>query len=118
MSAKDCVFCRIVKGELSAKKEYEDDEILAFHDINPIAPVHVLIIPKKHLSNLVQTQEEDRLLLGQIQLIAKKVSQKLKIDSAFRLLMANGQEAGQSVFHLHYHLTGGWKGHPPVMETK
>ncbi len=106
---EDCVFCKIVKGELPSKKEYEDDDILVFQNIDPIAPTHVLIIPKKHITNLSDTSELDRDVLGGMLLVAKEMSVKLGISDAFRVAVANGENAGQSVFHLHFHLTGGWK---------
>lgn len=104
---KDCIFCKIVSGELPSKKVYEDDEILAFNDVRPAAPVHVLIIPKKHVKNLMEEKSID--LLGKIQIVAVKLAKKLKIDDAFKLTMNNGKNAGQVVHHLHYHLLGGFK---------
>ncbi len=104
-----CVFCKIVKEELPSRKEYEDEDILVIQNINPIAPTHVLIIPKKHIKNLSDISESDKDVLGKILLVAKEMSFKLGISDAFRLAVANGENAGQSVFHLHFHLTGGWK---------
>jgi len=106
---KDCVFCKIVKGEIPSEKYYEDNDIIAIKDINPMAPVHVLIIPKKHLKNLTEIKEEDINLLGKIQFVASKLAKKLDIFDGFRILNANGEKAGQSVLHMHYHLVGGWK---------
>jgi len=106
---KDCIFCKIVKGELPAKKYYEDDDIVAFEDINHMAPVHALIIPKKHIINLTKVEKEDINLLGKIQFVASKLAKELKIFEGFRILNANGEKGGQSVFHMHYHLIGGWK---------
>lgn len=114
----DCVFCKIVKGELPSKKEYEDDDVLVFQNLYPLAPVHVLVIPKKHIDNIAHATEEDLMVLGKCQLAAKKVAEKLGIGDAFRLLTASGKDAGQSVFHLHYHLVGGWKNGTPAMEIK
>lgn len=105
---EDCIFCKIVSGQLPSKKEYEDDEILAFDDIKPSAPVHVIIIPKKHIRNLYEAKENDRLLLGKIQLTAVALAEKLGIGKAFRVSTLSGGGAGQEVFHLHYHLQGGW----------
>lgn len=115
---KNCVFCQIIKGKIPAKKVYEDGEVLAFRDIHPVAPVHILIIPKKHISRLAEAKIEDCQMLGKIQIVAKKLAKKLGIGDAFRLLIANGVKAGQSVFHIHYHLIGGWGNGPPRMETK
>ena len=107
---KDCVFCKIVKGELPSKKEYEDEDLLVFQNINPIAPVHVLIIPKKHIKNLSEVESGDKEVLGKMLLISRKMAERLGIAGAFRVAVANGENAGQSVYHLHMHLTGGWKG--------
>lgn len=107
---EDCIFCKIVKGEVPANKVWEDEDILAFWDIKPSAPVHILIIPKKHLENVSAAQDGDRDLLGKIQLTAVKVAQKLNIADGFRISTLNGKKAGQVVFHLHYHLQGGWEG--------
>ena len=114
----DCIFCKIVKGEIPSKKVYEAGDVLAFHDINPIAPVHVLIIPKKHIKNLAGASKQDEAVLGRCQVVAGKISKKLGIGEAFRLLTASGSKAGQDVFHLHYHLIGGWGKKAPKMEVK
>lgn len=106
---EDCVFCKIVKGEIPSTKEYEDQDVLVFRNINPIAPIHVLIVPKKHIKNLSDISGADQRVLGKILLVAKEMSIKLGISDAFRVAVANGENAGQSVFHLHFHLTGGWK---------
>ena len=113
--ADDCVFCKVISGGIPSKKVYEDKEILAFYDINPLAQVHVLIIPKKHIAKLSEAKKEDAALLGKVQLAAAEIARKLKIDRAFRVSLCNGEGAGQSVFHLHYHLRGGWKGVAPGM---
>lgn len=116
---KDCIFCKIIDGEVPCKKVYEDKNIFAFYDINPMAPVHILIIPKKHIKNLGSVAGEDKNVLGEIQLIARKIARDVGIGDAFRLLTASGKGAGQSVFHLHYHLIGGWgKAKTPEMEVK
>lgn len=105
----DCIFCKIVKGELPSKKEYEDDSVVVFQNIKPLAPVHVLIVPKKHIINISDVSDNDQQVLGKMFLIARDVSKKLGIADAFRVAVANGENAGQSVYHLHMHLTGGWK---------
>ncbi|KKU09109.1 MAG: Histidine triad (HIT) protein [Candidatus Woesebacteria bacterium GW2011_GWB1_45_5] len=105
----DCVFCKIVKKELPSKIEYEDDDLIVFQNINPIAPVHVLVVPKKHTKNLSDVSTSDKEMLGKLLLVVKEMSTKLGISSAFRVATANGENAGQTVFHLHFHLTGGWK---------
>ena len=117
MTDPNCIFCKIVAREISSQKEFEDETVLAFRDIHPIAPTHILIIPKKHISSLADTEKEDIEILGKIQFVAKNLAHQHGINNAFRLLLANGAPAGQAVFHLHYHLIGGWK-NPPVMETR
>lgn len=114
----NCIFCKIVKGEIPSKKVYEDKEVIAFHDINPIAPVHILLIPKRHIDNLATVHNTDKDVLGACQLAASRVARKEGIGGSFRLLTASGKEAGQSVFHLHYHLIGGWKDKAPIMGVK
>jgi len=109
---EDCIFCKIIRGEAPSEKVWEDEEILAFKDIKPSAPVHILIVPKKHIENLSDTSSEDQALLGKIQLTAVKIAEKLGIKDAFRVSTLNGENAGQTVFHLHYHLMGGWSEKP------
>ena len=110
---EECTFCKIIKGNIPSKKVYEDEEVLAFHDINPLAPVHVLVIPKKHIEKLSEASDNDIEILGKLQIIAAKVAKDLGIGEAFRVLNANGKDAGQSVFHIHYHVRGGWKKEAP-----
>lgn len=105
----DCIFCKIISGELPSVKEYEDENILVFQNIRPLAPVHLLIITKKHIRNISEIKNSDRGVLGKIVLVARDMARKKRISEAFRLAVANGENAGQSVFHLHFHLTGGWK---------
>jgi histidine triad (HIT) family protein len=106
---EDCVFCKIINKELPSKIEYEDDDLIVFQNIAPLAPVHVLVVPKKHIVNLLEINESDKELMGKIVLTTKMMAEKLGISKAFRVAVANGENAGQSVFHLHFHLTGGWK---------
>ena len=106
---EDCIFCKIIKKELPSKIEYEDSDLIVFQNIKPIAPVHVLIVPKKHIINLSEVEETDKELLGKTLLLAKQMAIKLGISDAFRVAVANGKMAEQSIFHLHLHLTGGWK---------
>jgi len=105
----DCLFCKIAAGEINARIVYEDPEILAFHDLNPQAPTHILIIPRRHISRLSSAGETDLELLGKLQLAAVKTAATLKVESAFRLVTNSGRAAGQSVDHLHYHLLAGRK---------
>lgn len=107
MIMADCIFCRIAAGEIPSAKVYEDKKVLAFRDLEPQAPTHVLIIPRKHIASLAEAEDEDLELLGHIQLCAKTVAEKEGLKSGFRLVSNCGEEAGQSVKHLHYHLLGG-----------
>lgn len=103
-----CIFCKIIDGEIPAKKVFEDEDVLVFHDINPVAPVHVLIIPKKHLAKIADITINDAELMGKLMLTARKVAEQLGVaESGFRLVINNGESANQTVFHLHIHLIGG-----------
>jgi len=102
----DCIFCKIANGEIQSQIIYQDEDVVAFKDLNPQAPSHILIIPVKHIENLAAAQQEDALLLGKVQLAAAKIAKDLGLKD-FRLVANNGKGAGQSVFHLHYHLMGG-----------
>ena len=103
----ECIFCRIVQGELKADKVWEDDHLLAFRDVNPQAPIHVLVIPKLHLPGLSAAIEKDRELLGRLLLAAAQVARQEGIGESFRSVINTGSAAGQSVFHLHLHVIGG-----------
>jgi len=104
--ASDCIFCKISKGEIPARKLYEDDELVAFWDISPQAPAHFLVIPKKHLSGPSATTPTDDALIGKLM---RKGAELAAANGApdFRLVMNNGAQAGQTVFHLHLHVLGG-----------
>jgi len=102
----DCLFCRIAARQLEAKVVFEDNKLVAIHDINPAAPVHILLIPKKHLGSLSEVSEEDVELLGHLQVTASRLARELNLES-YRLVNNCGVSAGQSVFHIHYHLLGG-----------
>lgn len=101
------IFTKIIKREIPADIVYEDDLCLAFRDVNPQAPTHVLLIPKKEIPRLVDAKPEDAALLGHLMLTANKIAQQLGIGDAFRLAVNNGAGAGQSVFHLHLHILAG-----------
>ena len=103
----DCLFCRILSGEIPSKKVYEDERAYAFEDINPQAPTHILIIPKKHLAGLKEAGPDDSELLGYCQLVAARIARERKIEDGYRTVFNVGPRAGQSVFHLHLHLLGG-----------
>jgi len=103
----NCLFCRIVDGEIPAKKVYEDEHVLAFEDISPKAPTHVLIIPKKHFSGLNEAQAEDAEVIGRCHLVAAEIARQRNVEQGYRTVLNEGPGAGQSVFHLHVHLLGG-----------
>jgi len=104
----NCVFCQIIKGKLPAHVVYQDERVTVFHDRSPITPVHILIVPNRHLESLNQAQETDRELLGHMLLIAQRIAGQMGIrNSGYRLVINTGADAGQSVFHLHLHLIGG-----------
>jgi histidine triad (HIT) family protein len=103
-----CLFCDIVAGRLASKKAYEDDSVLAFHDINPQAPVHVLVIPKKHVTSLLDLSPEDDALVGTLVRTARDLARQLELgERGFRLVLNCGADAGYSVYHVHLHLLGG-----------
>lgn len=103
----DCLFCRIIRGEIPAKKVYEDKETFVFEDIKPQAPTHVLIIPKKHIVDVKEAKPEDAEIIGKLHLVAAKLARERKIENGYRTVFNVGPGAGQSVFHLHLHLLGG-----------
>ena len=104
----DCIFCKIVEGTIPSKKAYEDDTVLAFYDINPAAPTHVLIIPKKHIKSAQTVAPEDGALLCHMFEVAQKLATELGVaEEGYRLVTNVGEAAGQSVPHLHLHLLGG-----------
>ena len=103
----DCIFCRITRGEAPAKKVYEDERTFVFEDINPQAPTHVLIIPKKHIVGLKEAQPEDAEIIGYLHLVAAQIARQRGVEDGYRTVFNVGPRAGQSVFHLHLHLLGG-----------
>lgn len=112
MQDHDCIFCKIAKGEIPAAKVYEDDEVFAFNDINPKAPVHFLIIPKKHLASLAHADAGDAALLGKMLALAPRLAREQGAENGFRVVINTGRDGGQEVAHLHMHILGGpqpWK---------
>ena len=103
----DTIFSKIINREMDADIVYEDDQCLAFSDINPQAPMHILLIPKKPLVMLADAQTEDQALLGHMMLVAGDIAREQGYGDAFRIVANNGEKVGQSVFHLHFHLLGG-----------
>ena len=107
---EDCIFCKIVKKEIPSTIVYEDEDILAFNDINPVTPVHILVIPKKHIESLAEIKEEDEKLIGKIHTTIKKIANQVGIlDKGFRVIVNCGEDGGQEVKHLHFHILGGKK---------
>lgn len=105
---KDCVFCKIVKGEIPTEFLYEDDEVVAFRDINPQAPIHILIIPKKHIQTIDDVGKEDIQLLGKMIFVAKKLARGFKTEKdGYKLVFRVKKHGGQEVDHIHLHLAGG-----------
>ena len=103
-----CLFCNIINGEIPSSKVYEDDYVYAFNDISPVAPVHVLIIPKKHISRLDEINEENSIYVAKIFEAAAKIAKDAGLDDrGYRIVSNCGEAAGQTVFHIHYHLLGG-----------
>jgi histidine triad (HIT) family protein len=105
----DCLFCRILRGEIPSKKVYEDDSVYAFEDIDPKAPTHVLVIPKRHFAGLKEAAAEDAEVIGRCHLAAAVIARQRGIEKGYRTVLNVGPESGQSVFHLHVHLIGGRK---------
>jgi histidine triad (HIT) family protein len=105
----DCIFCRIVKGEIPSKKVYEDEHTYAFEDLDPKAPTHVLVVPKKHIRGLKEADETDAEVVGRCHLAAAKIAKQRGIEDGYRTVLNVGPGSGQSVFHMHVHLLGGRK---------
>ncbi len=103
----DCLFCNIVEGKVPSRKVFEDDRTYAFEDVNPQAPTHVLVVPKKHISGLPEAQLTDADLIGHCYLVAARIAQERKVEGTFRTVCNVGPGAGQTVFHLHIHVLGG-----------
>ncbi len=103
----DCIFCKIVAGDIPSSKVYEDDEVLAFHDIHPFARVHFLIIPKRHVATLVDCTPEHEGLLGRMLLLAPRLAKEQGLGAGFKTLINTGRGGGQEVFHIHIHVFGG-----------
>jgi histidine triad (HIT) family protein len=108
----NCIFCKIAAGRIPAKKAHEDAELIAFHDINPWAPVHVLVVPKEHIPTLADVRPEHDALLGRMLALAPRLMRELGVTNGFRTIVNTGADGGQEVWHLHMHVIGGprpWK---------
>lgn len=103
----DCIFCRISRGELPSKCIYEDDDVFAFHDIHPLAPVHFMIIPKRHVDSLTHCTDAHQAILGKILVLAPQLAVEQGLTEGFRTFINTGRGGGQEVFHLHIHVIGG-----------
>lgn len=106
----DCIFCKIINKEIKSKIVYEDEEILAFEDIAPQAPVHIVVIPKKHISKITEIEKEDEAIIGKIYTVINKIAKEKDIaEDGFRVIINCGENGGQEVKHIHFHLLGGTK---------
>lgn len=105
----NCLFCKIIAGEIPSSKVYEDETVYAFKDINPIAPVHILIIPKQHISKLEDVTEENSAVISHIFEVAAKIAKDMGLSGGYRVVSNCGEDAGQTVFHIHFHLLAGRK---------
>lgn len=107
---EDCLFCKIIKGKIPCEKVYEDEEILAFHDIHPAAPIHILVIPKKHITSLAQLEKEDEAIVGKIYAVINQIAEEKGFkQDGYRVIVNCGKNGGQEVMHLHFHLLAGKK---------
>lgn len=107
---EDCIFCKIIKGEIPSNKVYEDDDVLAFYDINPVAPIHILVIPKKHIECIAHIEKEDEQLIGKMYGVINKIAEEKGFkEDGFRVIVNSGKDAGQEVMHLHFHVIAGTK---------
>lgn len=107
MKKEPCIFCKIVAGELPSRIVYTDESCIAFQDVNPQAPQHLLVIPRKHFSSPLEAEEADEALIGHLHLVAAQLARQQKNTDGFRIVINTGPGAGQTVFHLHLHLLGG-----------
>ncbi|MDH2919313.1 MAG: histidine triad nucleotide-binding protein [Sideroxydans sp.] len=113
----DCLFCKIIRGDIPSRKVYEDEDVYAFHDIHPAAPVHFMLIPKLHLDSLAQAEQKHAALLGKMLLLAPKLALAQGLENGFRTVINTGKGGGQEVFHLHIHVIGGGNLPPMVKRS-
>lgn len=107
MEQKSCLFCKIIAGELPSRTIYTDASCIAFHDVNPQAPIHLLVIPRQHMASALEASEGDEPLMGHLHRVAAELARQHQIANGFRVVVNTGAGAGQSVFHLHLHVLGG-----------
>jgi histidine triad (HIT) family protein len=113
--SENCIFCKIVRGEIPSRKIYEDEDVLAFHDICPAAPVHFLIIPKRHIESLAAVSVSDQAVLGKMMIKAAELAKAQGLDDGFRTIINTGQVGCQEVYHLHMHVLGGRNPLGPIL---
>ena len=107
---ENCIFCKIIKGEIPSSKVYEDEEILAFNDINPAAPIHILVIPKKHITSLAEMEDGDEKIVGKIYKVINEIAENKGFkENGYRVIVNCGRDGGQEVAHLHFHVLAGTK---------
>ncbi|MGE0010862.1 MAG: histidine triad nucleotide-binding protein [Azoarcus sp.] len=111
-----CLFCRIVSGEIPARKVYEDDLVLAFHDIEPAAPVHILLIPKRHVASMADLEASHEVLMGHMMVVAARIAREQGCTDGFRTIVNTGRVGLQEVYHLHIHIVGGPQPLPPMLK--
>jgi histidine triad (HIT) family protein len=116
MAAADCLFCKIVRGEIPSRKVYEDADMLAFHDIHPLAPVHFMIIPKQHIASLAECGESHQAILGKILAKAPRLAREQGSTDGFRVIINTGRVGRQEVYHLHVHVIGGQEALGPMLK--
>ncbi len=114
----DCIFCKIARGEIPSRKVYEDEDVFAFHDINPLAPVHFMIIPKRHIANLYAGDMSHQAVLGKILGKAGELARGQGLDDGFRLIVNTGRIGQQEVYHLHVHVLGGPEPLGPMLKRR
>lgn len=112
----DCIFCKIASGDIPAKAIYEDDDLIAFHDINPVAPIHFLVIPKRHIPSMADVQVEDAAVLGKLMTQVGKLAREQGCTDGFRTIINTGRVGRQEVYHLHVHVLGGAETLPAMLK--
>ena len=103
----DCIFCKIIDGEIPSKRVYEDEHCIAFHDVQPAAPTHLLVVPRRHISSLDSLTPDDQALMGHIMTRIPEIARNQGLENGYRTVVNTGAEGGQTVFHIHFHILGG-----------
>ncbi|MCU0973067.1 MAG: histidine triad nucleotide-binding protein [Burkholderiales bacterium] len=115
---ENCIFCKIARGEIPSKKIYQDDDVIAFHDIRPIAPVHFMVVPALHVGSLAEVTEDHRALMGKIMVLASRLAKEQGCTDGFRTIVNTGRVGGQEVQHLHLHVIGGGEPLGPMLARR